>query len=90
LTNVEWVLPTALERLKAEDVTMATDFRELAITVEWFAAAIIDVLVQLGPKQCGTCKPGKCCGAYYDPCEDEGRTPEADAYCRLARAVGVL
>lgn len=88
--QVEWVMPTASETLKAEDAHLSVDWVELGITVRWLADAIIETLVKLGPRYCATCEPGECCGSMYDPCEDEGVTAEADTYCRLARAIGVL
>ena len=88
--NVIWQMPSAAETLKAEEAHLRVDWKELAITVEWFADAMIKTLVQLGPKYCGTCTEGKCCGSQYDPVEEEGSSEQADAYCRLARAIGVL
>lgn len=91
MSATTYVMASAAEQLRAEEVAMSTDWRELAWACRWYTEHLIAIAVRTGPRYCSTCPPGgTCCGMQYDPLEDVGRTPDADNFLDACRALGVL
>lgn len=88
IPGVTYSMPTAAERLRAEETSLMQCPAELALIIMSQADALIEVAVANGPRDCDC--GFRCENSHWDPLDVEWRGSEiAKDYLRAARALGI-